>query len=111
MSRGLNVALTTHHMLKTGLAQGSRKVVIFGVDSEGPKDLEACGSAIHFEQNNFLRAEEVGYDLAQTLDSVLVTPAFGQPFSCRFHAYVVRIGPRGFRPGSIVLVTAHEGPY
>jgi hypothetical protein len=52
--RSLDVALTAHHVLKTGLAQSSRQVVVFGVDSEGPKNLKGGVSAIHFEQNNFL---------------------------------------------------------
>ena len=63
--RELNVALTAHHVLKTGVAQSSQQIVLLGIDSEGPENLEGRASAINSEQANFLGAEEVGHDLAQ----------------------------------------------
>src|SRR5580704_11204435 len=78
------VAFTAHDVFKTSLAQGAQQIVILHIDSEGPINLKRRGPTLHFEKTNLLRAKEVGHNLAQTLDSILLTPALAQPLARRF---------------------------
>jgi hypothetical protein len=83
------MALTAHDALKTGIPQSSLQIEALEIDSEGPKRLEGCRSAIKSEQSNFLGAEKVGSDFAQAVDRILLTPTLGQPLARGSQAQIV----------------------